>query len=198
MSFDSGLNLCPQADPQPACPRFFLMELTTIEFLLPWLSLGCVAAGAAVLIILSIIDLRVWLLPNKWVLTFGLLGLAFHACMSFRLIEPPQMIFGALVGGGTLYVIRMGGNAYYKQDTLGLGDVKLLMAAGVWLGVEGVIIAMTAGAFAGLLHGILYAAIKAVREKAPMNLRRLMIPAGPGFCVGIAAAWLWKYWGYWQ
>ena len=168
-----------------------------MDLVFGWISLICACAGLSVLIILSAIDLRTWLLPNKWVATFGLLGIAFHACMRFSLLSPSEMIFGALIGGGTLYIIRMGGNAYYKQDTLGLGDVKLLLAGGLWLGIEGVIIAITAGAFAGLLHGILYALIKAVREKSPISLKRLMIPAGPGFCIGIVIAWCWQFWGYW-
>jgi prepilin signal peptidase PulO-like enzyme (type II secretory pathway) len=108
------------------------------------------------------------------------------------------MIFGALIGGGILYVIRMCGNAYYKQDTLGLGDVKLLSAAGLWLGIEGVVIAMTLGAFAGVVHALVYAIWKALCEKSPLNLKRLMIPAGPGFCVGIAGAWAWMFYDYWS
>lgn len=169
-----------------------------MEFVLEWAAAGTVIAGLVVLIILSIIDLKVWLLPNKWVLTFALLGVSFHALLGFSLLLPHEMIFGALLGCGILYVIRICGNAYYKQDTLGLGDVKLLAAAGLWLGLEGVVIALTAGAFAGLLHGIGFAAIKALKEKSRMNLNRLMIPAGPGFCVGIVAAWLYQYYGYWE
>ena len=169
-----------------------------MELVFGWISLACACAGLSVLIILSAIDLRTWLLPNKWVATLAILGVTFHACMRFSLLPVHEMIFGALIGGGLLYVIRMAGNAYYKQDTLGLGDVKLLFAAGLWLGIEGTIIAITAGAFAGLLHGIVVAIFKAIKEKQGINLKRLMIPAGPGFCVGIAAAWVWLYWGYWH
>lgn len=174
------------------------MELDNLDYLMNWLSLGCAAAGLVVLVILSAIDLKTWLLPNKWVLTLALLGIAFHGLMKFSLLPVHEMLFGALIGGGMLYVIRIFGNMHYKQDTLGLGDVKLLFAAGLWLGMEGVIIAITAGAFAGLLHGIFVAAFRAIRDKAPMNLKRLMIPAGPGFCVGIAGSWIWNFWGYWH
>ena len=163
-----------------------------------WMPLLPALLGLVVLIILSVIDLRTWLLPNKFVATFALLGVAFHALLQFELMPVHQMIFGALVGGGILYVIRMGGNAYYKQDTLGLGDVKLLAAAGLWLGVEGVVIALTTGAFAGLLHGIAVGFIQAAKEKRKPNFSRLMIPAGPGFCVGIVGAWLWLFYEYFR
>lgn len=163
-----------------------------------WLALASAAAGLGVLVILSVIDLRVWLLPNKWVLLFAALGIIFHSLLSFALITPQDMLFGALLGGGILYGIRMAGNAYYKQDTLGLGDVKLLAAAGIWLGVEGVVIALTLGAFAGLLHGIIVGLGRAIRDKTSPNLKRLMIPAGPGFCVGIILTWLYIFAGYWE
>lgn len=163
-----------------------------MEFL-PYLLCG---AGILTLITLSIIDLRVWLLPNWLNLVLAVLGVGFHITTSFEILQPQDLVFGALLGSGTLYIIRFFGNMYYKQDTLGLGDVKLLGAAGCWLGPEGVVIAMTLGAFAGLLHGVGVALTRAVKEKTKPNLNRLMIPAGPGFCVGILAACIWKFYPY--
>lgn len=151
-------------------------------------------AGLLTLITLSIIDLRVWLLPNWLNLTLAILGIAFHASIQFTILEPIQLLYGAFLGAGTLLAIRFFGNMYYKQDTLGLGDVKLLGAAGLWLGVEGVVMAMTIGAFAGLLHGIGFAFARAIKEKTKPDLHRLMIPAGPGFCVGILISCIWKFW----
>ncbi len=150
--------------------------------------------GAINLITLSIIDLRHWILPDWLNATFAILGIAFHWVLGFSMLEPPMLVAGAAVGGGILYVVRAVGNWHYKQDTLGLGDVKLLAAAGIWLGPEDVIIAMTIGAFAGLMHGIGAGLATAIREKAKPDFHRLMIPAGPGFCIGIFAACLWKYW----
>lgn len=152
--------------------------------------------GFSTLITLSIIDLRVWLLPNWLNLTFAILGVGFHAVTHFELLPPQEMVFGALLGAGTLYIIRFFGNWYYQQDTLGLGDVKLLGAAGFWLGMDGVILALTVGAFMGIIHGIGVALYRAAKEKSKPNLKRLMIPAGPGFCVGILISCLWKYYPY--
>lgn len=161
--------------------------------LLPYLiALG----GVATLVTLSIIDLRVWLLPNWLNVILAILGIAFHASLQFTILEPIQLLYGAMMGAGILLTIRHFGNMYYKQDTLGLGDVKLLGAAGLWLGLEGVVIAMTVGAFAGLLHGIGFALVRALKEKTKPDLHRLMIPAGPGFCVGILIACIWKFYPY--
>jgi leader peptidase (prepilin peptidase) / N-methyltransferase len=163
------------------------MEFTDI---LPYL---IISAGLVTLLTLSIIDLKTWLLPNKLNITLAILGLAFHASLHFSLFEPIDLIFGALLGAGTLLTIRFFGNKYYGQDTLGLGDVKLLGAAGLWLGMEGVVLAMTIGAFMGILHGIGVALYRAAKEKTKPNMKRLMIPAGPGFCLGIAISGFWTF-----
>jgi leader peptidase (prepilin peptidase)/N-methyltransferase len=154
------------------------------------------ALGTLTLITLSIIDLRVWLLPNWLNLILGLLGVVFHASVNFEILPPDQLIYGALLGSGMLMTIRFFGNMHYKQDTLGLGDVKLLGAAGLWLGLDGVVIAITIGAFAGLCHGIIVGLTRAIQTKTRPNFKRLMIPAGPGFCVGIFIACIWKFYPY--
>lgn len=158
--------------------------------LLPYI---LIASGIITLVILSIIDLKTWLLPNKLNLLFAILGIAFHASIHFTIFEPIQLLYGTMLGSGTLLTIRFFGNKYYGQDTLGLGDVKLLGAAGFWLGVEGVVLAMTIGALMGILHGVGFAVTRAIKEKTKPNLKRLMIPAGPGFCMGIILSGFWIF-----
>ncbi len=160
-----------------------------MESILPFIAFLAVVN----LLVLSWIDLKTWLLPNKLNLSFAILGIIFHSFDHFTMLDPMGMALGGLVGAGILYIIRAGGNWYYKQDTLGLGDVKLLGAAGLWLGPTDVIMALTVGAFAGLVHGIIVAITKAIREKAKPDMHRLMIPAGPGFCIGILLVGIWKF-----
>ncbi|MCB1651297.1 MAG: prepilin peptidase [Alphaproteobacteria bacterium] len=141
-------------------------------------------AALALLYNLARIDLKTRLLPNKLVFPFALLGVLFHAVLSFGLLPLSAMMIGAALGGGILLGIRTLANAFYKQDTLGLGDVKLMAAAGLWLGPD-VLLALTLGAVAGLLHGLGVALWTHHKNKQPVNLARLEIPAGPGFIVGI-------------
>ena len=160
------------------------------------LSLFCLAIAALLLIILSIIDLRVRLLPTIYVFPFAILGPLFHCSEDFRFLSLHDIALGGLIGFGFLYILRFAANAYYKQDALGLGDVKLMGAAGLWLGIEGILIALTIGAFAGLLHGIIYAFWLAIKNKSKPNFHRLAIPAGPGFIAGIVLSFLGIVYGY--
>jgi leader peptidase (prepilin peptidase)/N-methyltransferase len=157
------------------------------------LALCCLAGFLGVLLSLAIIDLKTWLLPDKLNLSLGLLGIAFHALFHFTLLSPLDLFFGGVLGAGLLLTVRFFGNKYYGQDTLGLGDVKLLGAGGLWLGPEGVIFAITLGAFAGLLHGLGVGLTRAIKTRSKPDFHRLMIPAGPGFCIGIAAITFWQF-----
>lgn len=152
------------------------------------LSLLCISSAILILIILAIIDFRTRLLPNIWVGLFAALGVIFHTLTMEAVLSWEVSLMGALGGFGLLYITRALANAHYKQDALGLGDVKLLGAAGIWLGFEHVMIAMSIGAFAGLGHGLIYAAYLAKKNKTSFSLRLLKIPAGPGFVFGILAS----------
>ncbi|MBN8520931.1 MAG: prepilin peptidase [Alphaproteobacteria bacterium] len=154
----------------------------------------CLILAGLLLVILSVIDLRVRLLPNIYVLPFALLGVVFHLTTSFDLLSSPHdMVIGGITGFMILFLLRLAGNHYYGQDTLGLGDVKLMGAGGLWLGVEGILIALTLGAMAGVIHGLSYAIYSKAVRKAPLRLSHLSIPAGPGFALGIAGVGIWYF-----
>lgn len=149
------------------------------------IALLCIVCAIGLLIALALIDLRHWILPDELNLALGITGIIFHFATAYRFLDITQMLLGGALGAGMLYAIRFIANRHYGRDTLGLGDVKLLGAAGLWLGVDGIFQAVTIGALAGLVHGIAYAAHLAVKEKKKFTVAQLSIPAGPGFAVGI-------------
>lgn len=151
------------------------------------LIIACALGATGLLVVLSAIDLKHWILPDELNFALGLTGVVFHFASAYLFFGIGHMLAGAALGAGLLYVIRHFANKYYGQDALGLGDVKLLGAAGFWLGVDGVLMAITLGALAGLIHGIGYAAWMRMRHKQSISLSDLAIPAGPGFAVGIFA-----------
>jgi leader peptidase (prepilin peptidase)/N-methyltransferase len=141
--------------------------------------------GLLLLVVLSDIDLRTRLLPNELVSAFLACGIVFHLSTVFYYAETLDMLSGGIIGFSTLFIIREIANAFYKQDTLGLGDVKLLGAAGIWLGAQHIMLALTIGALAGLLHGLGYAFYTRKKHGYFPPLASLAIPAGPGFAAGI-------------
>ncbi|MAE52416.1 MAG: prepilin peptidase [Micavibrio sp.] len=151
-------------------------------------ALLCVIGGIVILGALAYIDLKTYLLPNELVLGLACCGFVFHLSTLFHYVTLEDMALGAIIGGGLLYVIRGLANYWYDEDTLGLGDVKLLTAGGLWLGPEHILIAAAAGALAGFFHGVIIAIYTIFHAKVPVksfDLSRLSVPAGPGFAAGL-------------
>lgn len=161
--------------------------------MLDFIALGCLIGGIVILYFLSKVDLKHGILPNELVLGFGIVGFVFHITTLFYYSDLIDMCLGMLVGGALLYLIREGANWFYGEDSLGLGDVKLLAAGGVWLGPEAVLIAMTVGALAGFVHGAGLALRTKIVNKIDMELSKMSIPAGPGFAVGIIVAAIYRF-----
>ncbi len=88
---------------------------------------------AGVLARLVVIDLRTRRLPDKYTLPLVLLGLAVNAYGLGAL--PTAAIWGAITG----YLVFWAIGAFYFRargiEGLGMGDAKLLAAAGAWLGI---------------------------------------------------------------
>lgn len=140
---------------------------------------------------LTIVDFKTYLLPNIWVGSLALTGVAHHILTAFTFTRPLDMVLGLFIGGGLLLVVRYFANRKYQQETMGLGDVKLMMAGGLWLGVPNILIALSLGAFAGALIGYGMYIFKRHVQKQEIELMSTHIPAGPGFITGLVFTFLW-------
>ncbi len=164
--------------------------------MLDWIAFLCLCGAVAMLFTLSVTDLRTRLLPNEMVLGFATLGCIFHVTTVWRFVPLPLVLLGFVAGFGMLYIVRIIANRIYKTDALGLGDVKLMGAGGLWLGPDGIMLALTLGATAGLVHGLFQAFREAKATGAKPDLKRLQLPAGPGFAVGLILAGIHKFWTF--
>lgn len=153
----------------------------------------CLVAGAGLLVALSVVDIKVRLLPNEMVAGFATLGILFHVTTQSYFLSPSFIIAGGLIGFTSLFILRAIANRLYGMDALGLGDVKLLGAGGLWLGPENLMIALIIGAGAAALHGLGHAIYEAFKEKKPVNLSQLQVPAGPGFACGLILTGIWAF-----
>lgn len=171
-----------------------LVELLTgVLFLACYLEFGPTieavkwAAFSAVLVVLVFTDLRERLLPD--VVNFT--GLAIALLLSFftrpsdgaalwlanRAFDfpPPapvlsfvDALLGAAVGGGLLWLVS---EAYFKlrgHEGMGLGDVKMMLMAGAFLGAKRTLLTILTGSVIGSVLGIVV--ILARRKEADYEL----------------------------
>lgn len=124
-------------------------------------------------------DLKEYLLPDMLNLALGLSLLALHISSNWTLISPINSLLGASLGGGFLLAVRYLAEKFYRDDSLGLGDVKMITAAGLGLGFPDIFIAVSLGSCIGLIHGLFISCRKS------MPLAEVQVPAGFGLSIGI-------------
>lgn len=144
--------------------------LLTVSFFR--LGLNVVFLEAAVmdciLIIISVIDIKFRLIPDKLVAILLLVG---SAALGIGKISPVEAMGGMAAGGGILFILAL------IPGAMGGGDVKLMFALGLLLGfrksMTAVMLAFIISAFIGL-----FLLIFRIRE------RKDHIPFGPFLALG--------------
>src|SRR5207302_4406382 len=117
----------------------------------------------AVLVVLSAIDLRHRIVPNRLVLPAFLVVLVAQTAL-----EPsPEWALGALGASGFLFVAAL---AY--PGGMGMGDVKLALLLGAMLGRD-----VTVGLMVGMIAGLVLSLVLVARHGAAA--RKMGIPFAP-------------------
>lgn len=119
-------------------PFYLTIEMTTVlvalsaalvlEGWLLWMSLGL----GACLLTLAVIDLHHLVLPD--IITLLLIPIGLAIAWGIRPDAIDAHLIGAVLGFATFATIAWLYRRVRKRDGLGLGDAKLLAAAGAWLG----------------------------------------------------------------
>lgn len=135
-----------------------------------------VATGMLLVLLvwISVVDVQQFRIPNTEVYGLAALGLAYSG---FAINGwPLNAVIGAICGFGVFAAL---GEVYYRrtgQDGLGLGDAKLLGAAGCWLG------------WLNLPYLVAMAAISALIYALIMRQRRMAF--GPWLAASFLVLWL--------
>ncbi|KMQ51144.1 Leader peptidase (Prepilin peptidase) [Chitinispirillum alkaliphilum] len=132
------------------------------------------------LIPISIIDLRHYIIPDRFTLPF----LAVSLAVSFLPgdLSPLQSILGALAGGGSLLFMGiLGTYILKKEDSMGGGDIKMMAYLGALWGAQAALMGIVIAAFIGSLAG----AVLMLTKKLDDEHR---IPFGPFLAAGLAIA----------
>ncbi len=125
------------------------------------------------LIILSFIDLKYLLIPDVVVLPGIGLGILFNF-INNNLINA---LFGLVLGGGLIFLVRTVGGLIYKKEVMGFGDVELSAMIGAYLGFKYTFIAILLAAVIGAIVGGLYLILTKKERQTP-------IPFGPFLSIG--------------
>ena len=88
-----------------------------------------------------VIDYKLQIIPNRLNLTMFEIGLIFAFLYGFSNVAISiNMLLGMLVGGGIFLIITLLGGLVYGKEAMGLGDVKLMGALGLYFGLTNIII----------------------------------------------------------
>jgi leader peptidase (prepilin peptidase)/N-methyltransferase len=140
----------------------------------------------SVLLALSVIDLELYILPNKITYPSILVSLVAIPVLSFATLDDPgPAILGAALGAvgfaGFLLVILLGWELIMRKEGMGMGDVKLAVLLGLWLGWINPLLclfALIGSSVIGLIVGVVILAIR--KESRPF-------PFGPWLAMGTVA-----------
>jgi leader peptidase (prepilin peptidase)/N-methyltransferase len=146
----------------------------------PFLWASCGLGWA--LLALAVIDARDGLLPD--VLTYPLM-LAGPPVTA--LLEPDAVYdraIGAAAGFGVFWLLALAYRRLRHREGLGLGDAKLLAAAGAWLGWQPLPSVVLVAAVAGLSWVL---ALRAIGRRLALDTE---LALGPGLCLGFWLVWL--------
>ncbi|MFZ5625794.1 MAG: prepilin peptidase [Bacillota bacterium] len=139
------------------------------------------------LLVHTVIDWQQRLLLNKVNLAGAVLAGA-HILLNG---EPSwtSALIGAFLGGGVLFLI-----AFLYPAGMGLGDGKMALVMGLWLGWPQVFLALFLASLIGATAGIILGLKKG-------QIRRMSLPFGPFLAMGTYVVWYWSErllnW-YWQ
>ncbi len=158
-----------------------LLLLAYLKFGLSWQFVSS-AVLISILILVFCIDLYHRIIPDLITLPGIVLGLAFS-------FFNPQISFlnsliGFFSGGLSLYLLAYVGEAVFKKESMGGGDIKLAALLGAFLGWKNLILIILLASFLGALVGVLKLSLsKSKKDKT--------IPFGPFLALASVVALFW-------
>jgi leader peptidase (prepilin peptidase)/N-methyltransferase len=137
----------------------------------------------SVLLALSVIDLELYILPNRITYPTILASCMAIPVLAFLLSDDPgDVILGAVIGGigfaGFLLVLLLAWELILRKEGMGMGDVKLAVILGMWLGLINPLLclfALIASSLIGLVVGVGILIVR--KESRPF-------PFGPWLALG--------------
>ncbi len=193
-------------------PRYMIVELLTAGLfvlmvhrslalysgILPIaLELAATCIFAAMLVVISFIDLEFTIIPNKIVYPGLIIGLLFAIGMAVVQKDMGLLLsrlLGFAIGGVVILFIVIVGSAIFRKQAMGIGDVKLMAMIGIFLGPwPHLVMTLLAASIFGTIVGI----ILMMARKKKMDSA---IPFGPFLAIGALLSLLYgeAIWSWYQ
>jgi leader peptidase (prepilin peptidase)/N-methyltransferase len=128
-----------------------------------------------VLIPVTFIDLELKIIPN-W-LTFSGFILGAAITLLFQIENWKFMVLGMASGAAVPLLLMFLGKIIFKKEAMGMGDVKLFVMTGTYVGLKGVL----AGLFMGSVVGLFILLIPMILKKIKFGDQ---VPFGPVIAIG--------------
>ncbi len=125
-----------------------------------------------------VIDYKLQIIPNRLNLTMFEIGLIFVFLYGISNVAISlNMLLGMLAGGGIFLGITLLGGLVYGKEAMGLGDVKLMGALGLYFGLTNIIIVSLLSFLIGAILSIFLLVTKIKKTDE-------YIPFGPFISIG--------------
>jgi leader peptidase (prepilin peptidase)/N-methyltransferase len=160
----------------------------------------CYMAMTAIFLAGSFIDWQFKIIPDSFTVGGTLLGVivslfvpALHGVhttgVAASTLSLGISLLGLLVGSGVVLWLAIGAEIILKKEAMGFGDVKLLGMIGAFLGWQGALFAIFAGAIIGTAVALVTILVEKLSGKDEGFFGR-EIPFGPMLCAA-SLVWLW-------
>ena len=150
-------------------------------------------AGMACLIVFGRIRLKSQKHELILISIFWLFGVLFHLTTLTAFVKPVFIILGPAVLLAFLFGLRALAHKQNQPFALDRHTCLFLAGAGLWLGLEGGLLALILGSLAGLVYG----AYQSIREDYPdlsiASFLAYKIPTAQSYAIGIFLSAIWTY-----
>jgi len=140
-----------------------------------------IASLSMALLCLIIIDFKEYILPDRLIIFSFIVSLIYFGY--YEKLEILNRFYFALLTGGGMYILRMITSKIYKEETFGLGDIKLAALIGFIIGNWETFIALFFGFFLGAIVSS-FLLITGLRK------RDAYVPFGPYLIFGMVIYFL--------
>ena len=108
-----------------------------------------------------IVDLKEQIIPNRLNLLMFEIGLVFVFLYGFTNINIAlNMLIGMIAGGGIFLIITLLGGLIAGKEAMGMGDVKLMGALGLYFGLQNIVVISVLSFLIGAIGSILFMIVK--------------------------------------